>query len=101
MRFLHHTDESRRHAQGSASFQNRSLINSHLTLHLHYTLLRLGGRQPLCGIGVTSLMDSTSRPAACSARIAASRPAPGPLTKTSILFRPCSIAALAAVSAAI
>ena len=31
------------------------------------TLRRLGGRQPLCGIGVTSLMDLTVRPAAASA----------------------------------
>ena len=43
----------------------------------------------------------TSRPTACSARMAASRPWPGPLTKTSTVFRPCSIAARAAVSAAV
>jgi len=55
----------------------------------------------LCGIGVTSLIMLTSRPAVCSARIAASRPAPGPLTYTSTVLRPCSIAALAAVSAAL
>ena len=42
----------------------------------------------------------TSRPVACSARIADSRPAPGPLTYTSTVFMPCSIAVLAAVSAA-
>ena len=35
------------------------------------------------------------------ARMAASRPWPGPLTKTSTVFRPCSMAALAAVSAAL
>ena len=33
--------------------------------------------------------------------MAASRPDPGPLTKTSTVFSPCSIAALAAVSAAV
>src|ERR1035437_653835 len=33
------------------------------------TLRRFGGRQPLCGIGVTSLIDFTCRPAA--ARVAA------------------------------
>ena len=49
----------------------------------------------------TSLIMVTSRPTACSARIAASRPWPGPLTKTSTVFRPCSIAARAAVSAAV
>ena len=55
----------------------------------------------MCGIGVTSFIKVTSNPAACKDLIAASLPAPGPLTYTSILFRPCSIAALAAVSAAI
>ena len=55
----------------------------------------------MCGMGVTSLIMLTSRPAACRARIAASRPAPGPLTYTSTDFRPCSIAAFAAVSAAV
>ena len=53
------------------------------------------------GIGVTSLIMLTSSPAACSARIAASRPEPGPFTYTSTVFSPCSIAALAAVSAAV
>ena len=66
-----------------------------------YTRRRLGGRQPLWGMGVTSLIMLTSRPAACRLRIAASRPEPGPLTYTSTVFRPNSIAALAAVSAAI
>src|SRR5258708_37059134 len=36
----------------------------------HQTLLRLGGRQPLCGIGGTSVMAGASRPAACSEGIA-------------------------------
>jgi hypothetical protein len=43
----------------------------------------------------------TSMPQACNARIAASRPEPGPLTITSTDFKPCTSAALAAVSAAI
>ena len=43
----------------------------------------------------------TSIPHAESARIAASRPEPGPLTITSTDFKPCTKAALAAVSAAI
>src|SRR4029450_8620500 len=64
------------------------------------TPLRFGGRQPLCGCGVTSLICPTSRPAACSERIAVSRPEPGPLTKTSTLRMPCSIARRAAASAA-
>ena len=56
--------------------------------------------QPLCGIGVTSLILLNSRPAVWRALIAASLPEPGPLTYTSTVFKPCSIAAFAAVSAA-
>src|SRR5256885_2195070 len=67
------------------------------------TLRRLGGRQPLCGIGVTSLMDLTWRPAVASAWIADSRPLPGPCTRTWTRFTPrpiprrphCSAAAVA------
>jgi hypothetical protein len=47
------------------------------------------------------LIIVTSKPAVWSALIAASRPEPGPFTKTSTVFRPCSIAAFAAVSAAV
>src|SRR3954467_10241311 len=65
------------------------------------TLRRFGGRQPLCGCGVTSEMVPTSRPVACRERIAVSRPEPGPLTKTSTFFKPCSWALRAALSAAI
>ena len=61
---------------------------------------RFGGRQPLCGIGVTSLIRLTSSPAACSERMAASRPDPGPFTQTSTSRMPCSMAARAARSAA-
>src|SRR5207249_5608944 len=46
----------------------------------NYTRRLFGGRHPLCGIGVTSRIDFTSRPTVCSARIADSRPDPGPLT---------------------
>ena len=55
----------------------------------------------MCGMGVTSLIMLTSRPAACNARIAASRPEPGPFTNTSTVLSPCSMAAFAAVSAAV
>src|SRR5437660_11051981 len=65
-----------------------------------YTRRFLGGRQPLCGSGVTSSMALTDRPAACNAVMADSRPAPGPLTRTSISFRPNFAARSAAVSAA-
>src|SRR6478672_1145460 len=65
------------------------------------TRRRLGGRTPLCGEGVTSLIAPTSRPVAVRERMAVSRPEPGPLTKTSTLRMPCSIARRAAASAAI
>src|SRR5579864_2783572 len=48
-----------------------------------HTLRRFGGRHPLCGMGVMSRMVFTSRPAAASARMADSRPDPGPFTRTS------------------
>src|SRR3954470_24651781 len=66
----------------------------------NYTLRRFGGRQPLCGIGVTSRMERTSMPAAARARMADSRPEPGPETRTSTERRPCSRARLAAFIAA-
>src|SRR4028118_1823657 len=46
-------------------------------------------------------MVPTSSPMAPSDRIAVSRPEPGPLTKTSIFFMPCSMARRPAASAAI
>ena len=54
----------------------------------------------MCGIGVTSRIDLTSVPIVCSARIADSRPAPGPLTLTSTLRMPNALAALPAEIAA-
>src|SRR5207244_7122945 len=65
-----------------------------------YTRRFFGGRQPLCGSGVTSSIALMTRPAACSAVIADSRPEPGPLTRTSISFRPNFVARSAHVSAA-
>src|SRR6185312_3141615 len=65
-----------------------------------YTRRFLGGRQPLCGSGVTSSMALTLRPAACSAVMADSRPDPGPLTRTSISLTPNLLARSAATSAA-
>src|SRR5450631_4694137 len=61
---------------------------------------RLGGRQPLCGTGVTSAIETIFRPSAFSARTADSRPGPGPLMRTSRFFTPCSWAARPADSAA-
>src|SRR3954469_22778754 len=65
------------------------------------TLRRFGGRQPLCGTGVTSLMPATSMPVFMIDRMAVSRPLPGPLTRTSTLRTPCSMARRAHCSAAI
>src|SRR3954468_21343145 len=65
-----------------------------------YTLRRLGGRQPLCGTGVTSAIEPILRPMAFSARTADSRPGPGPLMRTSMFFTPHSCAARPQRSAA-
>src|SRR3954462_8116006 len=70
-------------------------------LAMSQTLRRLGGRQPLCGTGVTSEIVPTSRPTACSDRMGVSRPEPGPFPDTSTLRMPCSCARRAAASAAI
>src|SRR5262245_9031967 len=68
---------------------------------LPQTRRRFGGRQPLWGTGVTSLMPVTSMPAFWIDRMAVSRPDPGPLTCTSTLRTPCSMARRAAASAAV
>src|SRR5206468_12367995 len=65
----------------------------------HQTRLRFRGRTPLWACGVTSLTPRISSPAACSERIAVSRPEPGPFTKTSTFWRPCSIPLRAHASA--
>src|SRR4051812_33483001 len=85
-----------------STFRRREIrVAGPVYLAMDQTLRRFGGRQPLCGWGVTSEIVPTSRPAACSERIAVSRPEPGPLTNTSTFFRPCSCALRAALSAAI
>ena len=53
-----------------------------------YTRLRFGGRQPLCGRGVTSSIETIRNPACCRAEMADSRPEPGPLTLISISRTP-------------
>ena len=65
----------------------------------HYTRLRFFWRTPLCACGETSFTPRISRPAACSDRIAVSRPEPGPFTNTSTFCRPCSMPLRAAASA--
>src|SRR6478609_11387809 len=62
---------------------------------------RFGGRQPLCGTGVTSWISVILMPRLFSARTADSRPGPGPLMRTSRFFTPHSCATLPAASAAI
>src|SRR5690606_21847904 len=59
-----------------------------------------GGRQPLCGIGVTSEIDRILMPSALSARTEDSRPGPGPLIWTSRFLMPQSWATRPAASAA-
>src|SRR6266536_2982347 len=86
--------EEQLHALAPAELADRSGVAR------HQTRLRFGGRQPLCGIGVTSLMPATSMPTFWIERMAVSRPDPGPFTTTSTLRTPCSIARRAAVSAA-
>src|SRR6266540_5594886 len=66
-----------------------------------YTRRRLGGRQPLCGMGVTSRMAVISSPTACRDRMAASRPDPGPRTYTSTCLSASSMALRSAFSAAV
>src|SRR6185312_1764051 len=66
----------------------------------YQTRRRLRGRQPLCGIVVTSRIEVTVKPAAWSARSADSRPDPGPATSTSSVRMPCSCAFLETSSAA-
>ncbi len=56
-----------------------------------------GDGKPLCGIGVTSRIEVTVKPAACKARSADSRPEPGPETSTSSVRMPCSAALRAAI----
>src|SRR5512140_591890 len=84
-------EQSARASAHRASFSSRAATQ---------TRRRLGGRQPLCGTGVTSRIKVTLKPAVWSARSALSRPAPGPFTKTAMLRIPCSIALRAASSAA-
>src|SRR6267378_6490784 len=60
----------------------------------------LGGRHPLCGIGVTSRIELICSPALASAWIADSRPDPGPCTRTCTRFTPRFSASRAACSAA-
>jgi hypothetical protein len=64
------------------------------------TRRRFGGLHPLCGIGVVSLIEVTRMPAWLIARIADSRPPPGPFTRTSTSRIPASSALRAASPAA-
>src|SRR5437762_464367 len=76
-----------------------SIQNSKFIIQ-NYTRRRFGGRRPLCGIGVVSRIVVTRMPALLIARIADSRPPPGPLTRTSHCCIPASCAFFAASHAA-
>ena len=72
-------------ARGRAGTDESKRRNTFLTVCTRprlstQTRRRLGGRQPLWGIGVVSRIERTSRPAMASARMAPSRPEPGPFT---------------------
>src|SRR5205814_9141812 len=85
---------------GRADRLDRSTWPYSLFAFRDQTRRRLGGRQPLWGMGVRSRMRLIFNPVAASARSADSRPEPGPLMNTLIDFMPCSIALWAASSAA-
>src|ERR1700691_6658987 len=95
---------SRRHKRQTASRCLAKALSPFLklpNLFACYTRRRFGGRQPLCGTGVTSLIALMCKPEEASARTADSRPAPGPFTRTSTDFIPYwSRATPAAVAAA-
>ena len=67
--------EEQLHPLATAELADGTRVTRH-----RQTLRRFGGRQPLCGIGVTSLMPTTSMPVFWMVRIAVSRPEPGPFT---------------------
>lgn len=56
----------------------------------------MGGRQPLCGIDVTSFITVILKPSEYTDLIAVSRPEPGPLILISTCRKPLSIAFLRA-----
>src|ERR1700691_999408 len=95
---------SRRHKRQTASRCLAKALSPFLklpNLFACYTRRRFGGRQPLCGTGVTSLIALICKPEDASARTADSRPAPGPFTRPSPDFIPYwSRATPAAVAAA-
>src|SRR5262249_42922113 len=62
------------HALAAAELADGTNVAGHDLLPLQ-TRRRLGGRHPLCGIGVTSRISVTLKPAVWSARRALSRPA--------------------------
>ena len=77
-----------------------SIVAAMATATAHQIRRRFWGRQPLCGTGVTSLIELIRMPSAASARTDDSRPGPGPLIRTSRFLMPCSCAARPATSAA-
>ena len=75
------------HAFAACQLAGRSCISCHM-VYSTQTRRFLGGRHPLCGMGVTSVMLVILYPTAFNARTEDSRPGPGPLTRTSRFLRP-------------
>src|SRR5262249_55308435 len=90
---------SRRHSRQTGS-RWRPIESEVRSQRSGYTRRFFGGRQPLCGSGVTSSMALTFRRADWGGVRAAWRPEPGPFTRTSFSLRPNLVAFSAAVSAA-
>src|SRR5690606_23704900 len=65
------------HALAAAKLDDRSSVATHLS-PIPYGRLRFRGRQPLCGVGVSSMIVRTLTPVAWMDRIACSRPEPVP-----------------------
>ena len=78
----------------------QTLASSATISHENQTRRFFGGRQPLCGNGVTSSIALIEIPAFCKPVIALSRPDPGPFTRISISFTPIFATRSAQVSAA-
>src|SRR4051812_50017565 len=75
--------------RNSFIFSRRQRLQSApVYLAISQTLRRFGGRQPLCGTGVTSLMVPTSRPTACRERIPGPPPRARPPPKKAALPPP-------------
>lgn len=67
----------------------------------HHSLRAFLGRQPLCGMGVLSVIEITSRPPMVSPLMADKRPGPRPFTTTLMWVTPFPVAFAAAAMPAV